>query len=124
MTTFCVADGICVQYLVNKMLREAEQPLYEQNFGLGLMPNDLVLLTAEQLSVPLRCGYLRPWRLLESADSGVSNITHNRRVSRSTWTSWTTVWSSRGNTRRKKMNMDSCPRSLRGVASYQMTWTS
>lgn len=78
MTTFCVADDICVQYLVNKMLREAEQPLYEQNFGLGLMPNDLVLLTAEQLLVPLRCGYLRPWRLLESADSGVSNITHNK----------------------------------------------
>lgn len=78
MTTFCVADGICVPYLVNEMLHEAEQPLYEQNFGLGLMPNDIVLPTAELLSVPLRCGYLRPWRLLESADSGVSNITHNK----------------------------------------------
>lgn len=54
MTTFCVADGICVPYLVNEMLREAEQPLYEQNFGLGLMLNDLVLPTTEQLSVPLK----------------------------------------------------------------------
>lgn len=67
MTTFCVADGICVPYLVNEILRKAEQPLYEQNFGLGLMPNDLVLPTAELLSVPLR--YLWPCRLLESVDS-------------------------------------------------------
>lgn len=67
MTDFCIADGICVPYLVNEMLREAEQPLYEQNFGLGL-----------KTSVPLRCGYLRPWRLIESADSGVSKITHNK----------------------------------------------
>lgn len=78
MTTFCVADGICVPYLVNEMLRETEQPLYEQNFGLGLMPNDLVLPTAELLSVPLRSSYLRQWRLLESGDIGVSNITHNK----------------------------------------------
>lgn len=42
------------------------------------MPNDLVLPTAELLSVPLCSGYLQPWRLLESADSGVSNITHNK----------------------------------------------
>lgn len=67
-----------IPYLMNEILHDAEQPLYDQNFGLGLMPTDLVLPTTELLSVPLRCGYLRPWRLLESADSGVSNITHDK----------------------------------------------
>ncbi|KAL1138503.1 hypothetical protein AAG570_008566 [Ranatra chinensis] len=48
--------------------------LYDQNFALGLLHDDVLHPVTSLLSVPLRSGYRRPWRAMNAGDSGVSNI--------------------------------------------------
>lgn len=67
-----------VPYLMNEMIRDFEMPLYDQNFGLGLFPSDMIVPTSELLALPLRNGYLRPWRLRDLADSGTSEISQTK----------------------------------------------
>ena len=50
--------------------------IYDQNFGLGL---DEVLHPKNSLfHVPLRSGYVRPWRHVPAVNSGVSNIHYGK----------------------------------------------
>lgn len=66
-----------VPYLLHDLLEDVRRPtLYDQHFGLGISPFDLVSPGA--LSVPLRSGYMRPWRHLATADSGISNIVNDK----------------------------------------------
>ncbi|KAL1138687.1 hypothetical protein AAG570_008749 [Ranatra chinensis] len=56
--------------------------LYDQNFALGLLHDDVLhpastLLSVPLRSVPLRSGYVRPWRAMVAGDSGVSNIKYD-----------------------------------------------
>uniref|UniRef100_A0A1B6GR70 SHSP domain-containing protein n=1 Tax=Cuerna arida TaxID=1464854 RepID=A0A1B6GR70_9HEMI len=66
-----------VPYIVREMLREMDRPtLYDQHFGLGLSPASL--MDHGLLTTPLLSGYMRPWRLLNQADSGMSNIVNDK----------------------------------------------
>ncbi|XP_065212833.1 alpha-crystallin A chain-like [Planococcus citri] len=60
--------------------RSALDSLYDQNFGLGLLNNDLVLRrpSAGALSVPIRSGYLRLLRPSILEESGISSIADER----------------------------------------------
>ncbi|KAL1138686.1 hypothetical protein AAG570_008748 [Ranatra chinensis] len=51
--------------------------LYDQNFALGLLHDDVLRPVTSLLSVPLRSGYRRPWRAMNAGDSGVSNIKYD-----------------------------------------------
>ncbi|XP_075221781.1 protein lethal(2)essential for life-like [Lycorma delicatula] len=62
-------------YLVNELLDEVNSPLYDQHFGLGLRPSTDV---PRLLQVPLYSGYIRPWRHLTSAGSGVSSLQNSK----------------------------------------------
>ncbi|XP_063225312.1 alpha-crystallin A chain-like [Bacillus rossius redtenbacheri] len=60
-------------YYLSEVLDELQRPasLFDQNFGLGMLAEDLV----QPRSVgPLRIGYYRPWRHQASRQSGVSNL--------------------------------------------------
>ncbi|XP_014282165.1 protein lethal(2)essential for life isoform X2 [Halyomorpha halys] len=48
--------------------------MYDQHFGLGLLNNESLTPVANYLLNPLRTGYLRPWRNVNVAESGVSSI--------------------------------------------------
>nr|ABD98776.1 putative small heat shock protein [Graphocephala atropunctata] len=66
-----------VPYIVREMLRDMDRPtLYDQHFGLGLSPANLV--DHGLLTTPMLSGYLRPWRILNQADSGLSNIVNDK----------------------------------------------
>ncbi|XP_026687087.1 uncharacterized protein LOC108253773 [Diaphorina citri] len=54
----------------------AHPNIYDQHFGLGYHPHDLLqhFPTPRVLSVPLRSGYVRPWRHVLENESGVSNF--------------------------------------------------
>ncbi|XP_054271021.1 alpha-crystallin A chain-like [Macrosteles quadrilineatus] len=67
-----------VPFFVDEMLRDLERPLYDQHFGLGLWPSDNLIPTTQLLRAPLRCGYMRPWRLLDWDNSGISNIINDK----------------------------------------------
>ncbi|KAI5695745.1 hypothetical protein M8J75_002867 [Diaphorina citri] len=62
-----------IPYLLNELEDLAYPNIYDQHFGLGYSPRDL-LPSARVLSVPLRSGYLRPWRHVLESESGVSNF--------------------------------------------------
>ncbi|KAK9502216.1 hypothetical protein O3M35_011025 [Rhynocoris fuscipes] len=69
-------------FLINELLDDYRRPslgdIYDQNFGLGLLTDELLQPTRSSLlSVPLRSGYVRPWRNLAAGDSGVSTIDSN-----------------------------------------------
>ncbi|XP_014291250.1 protein lethal(2)essential for life [Halyomorpha halys] len=62
-------------HLLNALIDDYRHPLlHDQHFGLGLL-NDEILQLAQGpvLPVPLRSGYLRPWRSMAAGDSGVSS---------------------------------------------------
>lgn len=62
---------------LNDLFYERRWPaLYDQNFGLGISSLDLA--TPSLFSVPLRSGYFRPWRLMATNDSGVSNVVNDK----------------------------------------------
>uniref|UniRef100_A0A171B2D1 Alpha-crystallin a chain-like protein n=1 Tax=Triatoma infestans TaxID=30076 RepID=A0A171B2D1_TRIIF len=64
--------------LINDLLEEYRKPtledLYDQHFGLGLLNDDILRPRSVMMSVPLRSGYLRPWRNMAAGDSGVSAV--------------------------------------------------
>uniref|UniRef100_A0A023F777 Putative 21.4 kDa heat shock protein n=1 Tax=Triatoma infestans TaxID=30076 RepID=A0A023F777_TRIIF len=64
--------------LINELLDDYRRPffgnIYDQNFGMGLLNDEILRPRSTLLSVPLRCGYLRPWRTLDAGDSGVSTV--------------------------------------------------
>lgn len=64
--------------LLSELLDDYRRPhlgdLYDQNFGLGLLNDEVLRPVHSLLSGPLRSGYLRPWRNLAAAESGVSAI--------------------------------------------------
>lgn len=65
--------------LLSDVLRELYSPatsLYDQHFGLGLVDDEL--RGPRLMSVPLHCGYLRPWRHLSVGNSGVSSFQHDK----------------------------------------------
>ncbi|XP_073996011.1 alpha-crystallin A chain-like isoform X2 [Rhodnius prolixus] len=68
-----------VPALINELLDDYRRPffgnMYDQNFGMGLFNDEILTPRSSLLSVPLRCGYLRPWRTLDADDSGVSAVT-------------------------------------------------
>lgn len=63
-------------------LEELRRPtlgnLFDQHFGMGLLNDQLVCPRHIGFSVPLRSGYIRPWRTQASEQSGVSNITSDK----------------------------------------------
>lgn len=64
-------------YLLHDLFDEARRPtLYDQHFGVGISPANMA--SPGVLSVPLRSGYMRPWRHLATADSGVSNVINDK----------------------------------------------
>ncbi|EEB10971.1 protein lethal, putative [Pediculus humanus corporis] len=67
-----------VPYLLTDVLDDLTRPssIFDQNFGLGLLQDDLINPRA-LMRMPLSRGYLRPWRHVHGRDSGVSNITSN-----------------------------------------------
>nr|CAD7438789.1 unnamed protein product [Timema bartmani] len=66
-----------IPFLLNDVLDDVRCPrsLLDQNFGLGLLNDDLM---SPQIVGPLRVGYYRPWRHLANRDSGVSNIKNDK----------------------------------------------
>lgn len=69
-------------YLLNEILDDYRRPrfgdLYDQHFGLGLLNDDIRSPSrGVMVSVPLRSGYVRPWRNLAAGDSGVSTVSGN-----------------------------------------------
>uniref|UniRef100_A0A1B6DRN4 SHSP domain-containing protein n=1 Tax=Clastoptera arizonana TaxID=38151 RepID=A0A1B6DRN4_9HEMI len=50
--------------------------LFDQHFGIGIPSRDLI--RERYSSLPLRTGYLRPWRHVHSSDSGLSNIVNDK----------------------------------------------
>ncbi|KAK9510783.1 hypothetical protein O3M35_005495 [Rhynocoris fuscipes] len=67
--------------LINELLDDYRRPffgdIYDQNFGMGLLNDAALTPMSTLMSVPLRCGYLRPWRNIAASDSGVSTIESN-----------------------------------------------
>lgn len=65
-----------IPYLLNELEDLAHPSLYDQHFGLSYPGHDLFNLTnaPRVLSVPLRSGYVRPWRHVGENESGVSNL--------------------------------------------------
>ncbi|XP_049943076.1 protein lethal(2)essential for life-like [Schistocerca serialis cubense] len=64
--------------LISHLLEDVDRQmsLFDQNFGLGLTHDDLLL---PRLSiVPSLSGYYRPWRHLAARNSGVSTIQNNK----------------------------------------------
>lgn len=56
--------------------RAACSSIFDQNFGLGVLNDDLV--HPHLMTVPLLSGYLRPWRHQATRSSGISNILNNQ----------------------------------------------
>nr|AIU47040.1 heat shock protein [Phenacoccus solenopsis]QAX88058.1 heat shock protein 20.7 [Phenacoccus solenopsis] len=66
-------------YLVNELVRDTYDPfsrLYDQNFGLGLLNDDLLRRPA--ISTPILAGYIRPHRHLHPDDSGISTVANQK----------------------------------------------
>uniref|UniRef100_A0A224XLT4 Putative small heat shock protein n=1 Tax=Panstrongylus lignarius TaxID=156445 RepID=A0A224XLT4_9HEMI len=67
-------------FLINELLDDQRKPifgdtsLYDQNFGMGLCNDEIIKPRSTLLTVPLRSGYLRPWRTDDAKDSGVSTM--------------------------------------------------
>lgn len=68
-------------YLVNELVKDAYDPLtrlYDQNFGLGLLNDDLVRRPAYAAAPSILTGYIRPHRHLHPEDSGFSTIANQK----------------------------------------------
>ncbi|XP_073995602.1 protein lethal(2)essential for life-like [Rhodnius prolixus] len=52
--------------------------IYDQNFGMGLLNEEIQRAKDALLAVPLRSRYFRPWRSLSVEDSGVSALHSDR----------------------------------------------
>lgn len=63
---------------LDELRRPALGNLFDQNFGMGLLNDQLAYPRHTVLSVPLRSGYIRPWRTQASEQSGVSNISADK----------------------------------------------
>lgn len=56
-------------YLLDGSINDVSRPtIYDQHFGLGL----------SDFSVPLRAGYLRPWRFSPVEESGLSHVINDK----------------------------------------------
>lgn len=56
-------------YLLDGSINDVTRPnIYDQHFGLGL----------SDFSVPLRAGYMRPWRFLPVGESGLSHVINDK----------------------------------------------
>ncbi|XP_063234356.1 protein lethal(2)essential for life-like [Bacillus rossius redtenbacheri] len=66
-----------VPFLLSDMLDDLRRPssLLDQNFGLGLLNDDLV---TPRVASPLQLFYYRPWRLQASKESGISNVQNDK----------------------------------------------
>lgn len=69
-------------YLLNDLLAERERDpvsrLFDQDFGVSLLNDDLYRPSIGALTTPLLAGYLRPLRHVIPDDSGVSTITRDK----------------------------------------------
>ena len=65
-----------VPLLLDDMLHDLRRPvsLFDQQFGLGMLPDNLLDLSAVR---PICAGYYRPWRNQAARQSGVSQIQHD-----------------------------------------------
>lgn len=62
-------------FLLDQVIDDIIRPtVYDQHFGLGLPLADF----ARDYSVPLRSGYLRPWRHVNAHQSGLSNVINDK----------------------------------------------
>lgn len=60
-------------YLLDTSFYDVTRPtIYDQNFGVGL--SDF----AKDFSVPLRAGYMRPWRVSPAEASGLSRVINDK----------------------------------------------
>ncbi len=67
-------------YIVNELVRDTYDPfsrLYDQNFGIGLLNDDLYRRPALS-AVPLLAGYVRPHRHMLPQDSGISTVSNQK----------------------------------------------
>lgn len=63
-------------YLMDHVFDELFRPtLYDQNFGQCLPPLTNFM---RDFSVPLRSGYVRPWRHVNAHQSGLSNVINDK----------------------------------------------
>ncbi|KAL0276538.1 UNVERIFIED_CONTAM: hypothetical protein PYX00_004093 [Menopon gallinae] len=64
-----------VPILLSSLMDDMYGPanLLDQNFGLGMVPEDFFHPTT-LMRMPLSRGYYRPWRHIRGKDSGISNI--------------------------------------------------
>lgn len=67
---------------LDQLRRPAFGDLFDQHFGMGLLNDQLVCPRHTVLSVPLRSGYIRPWRTQASEQSGVSSVTADKNTFR------------------------------------------
>lgn len=68
-------------HLLNALVDEYHHHplLHDQHFGLGLLNDDILQLAQGPiLPVPLRSGYVRPWRSMAAGDSGVSTYSTSK----------------------------------------------
>ncbi len=70
-------------YVLNRVLDDYDpyfNQLYDQNFGVGLLDNDLLRQRPSLLglSTPFNSGYLRTLRHLQPEDSGVSSVVNDK----------------------------------------------
>lgn len=64
-----------IPYLLDEALEDFTRPtIYDQHFGVGLPQTGFI----HTFSVPLRAGYLRPWRHGSVQDSGLSNVVNDK----------------------------------------------
>lgn len=67
-----------IPVVLNDLLDDFTRPssIFDQNFGLGLLADDLIN-PRSLMRMPMTRGYYRPWRHIHGRDSGVSSIASN-----------------------------------------------
>lgn len=69
-------------YLLNDLLNERERDpvsrLFDQDFGVSLLNDDLYRPSIGTFTTPLLTGYIRPLRHVIPDDSGVSTVTRDK----------------------------------------------
>jgi len=63
-----------IPLLFDDMIRPVN--IFDQHFGMGMLDEDL--MQPFPTYIPMRTGYLRPWRHLARQQSGVSNVVNDK----------------------------------------------
>lgn len=71
-----------IPFLMSGLLDDYRRPtlgdLFDQHFGMGLTDNMFSPVHHSLLHMPLRSGYLRPWRHIAAPESGVSRLSDDK----------------------------------------------